>query len=97
MSSSTIKVNIYHYHHFLKGASASQNFNPSTTLGEICNNWKTYYKTVGDTGELEVWKFKNGDWSTPVDVNNPYFDKNTTLQQYIDYYSGFGDVFIIFI
>jgi len=79
-----MRVAIFHYASFLKGAYSTVDVSPNTTLGEIAAYWKSYFKN----SNLKVWKFKIGNWAEPYtgDFDNSYFDENTTIQQYVDFY-----------
>lgn len=80
----TIKIDIFHYQSFLKGSYTTVTVKTTTKLGEIIAPWKSYFKNPN----LKVFKFKPGKWAEPYtgNYNNSYFDENTTVQQYIDFY-----------
>lgn len=81
-----MRVAIFHYASYLKGAYATMELGPETTIGYVCDQWKDYFKNPN----LKVFKFKVGRWADPHtgDHNNSFFDEKTTLQEYVNFYSG---------
>lgn len=79
-----MKVAIFHYASFLKGAYSTVEVAPTTTLGEIATTWRTYFKNPN----LKVFKFKLNCWADAYTGNyqNSFFDDSTTIQQYVDFY-----------
>jgi hypothetical protein len=79
-----MKVAIFHYASFLKGAYSTYDVSPTTTLGEIMVIWKPYFKNPN----LKVWKFKVGKWAEPYTGNwmDSYFTESTTIQEYMNFY-----------
>ena len=89
-----MRVSFNHYITFMKGSYFQIDLDPTMTIGEICEKWQSYF----NTNNLRVWKFKAGNWTTPHDWNNQFFDKKTTLQEYVDFYPAMKDkVYLIFI
>jgi hypothetical protein len=76
-----MRIYIFHYDSYLKGSYDYSEFDLDTPLYKICDKWTSYFKN-----ELNVWKFKPGMWFIPYDELNPYFNKDTTLKQYIEFY-----------
>ena len=80
-----MKVAILRYIELSKGNVSVVDVETSSTIGELLDYWKIYFHNPN----LKVYKFQISQIKKAYSGNpfTSYFEENTTIQEYIDFYS----------